>query len=57
MQPTKNQLSSIPFQYASDVRSGKIVTGKRIKQAVERFYSWIETEEQDGFYLDHQKGM
>lgn len=48
---------SIPFQYAQDVRTGKIVTGKRIKQAVERFYSWIETADQDGFYLDHNKGM
>jgi len=57
MNPTPQQLSSIPFQYASDVRSGKIVVGKRIKQAVERFYGWIETAEQDGFYLDHQKGM
>jgi phage terminase large subunit-like protein len=57
MQPTQNQLSSIPFQYANDVRTGKIIVGKRIKQAVERFYSWIETAETDGFHLDHEKGM
>lgn len=49
--------ASIPFQYAQDVRTGKIVTGKRIKQAVERFYSWLETADQDGFYLDHNAGM
>lgn len=49
--------ASIPFQYANDVRAGKIVTGKRIKQAVERFYNWIETADQDGFYIDHNKGM
>jgi phage terminase large subunit-like protein len=54
MQPTPQQLSSIPFQYAADVRSGKIITGKRIKQAVERFYTWIE---QDVYILDHNAGM
>jgi phage terminase large subunit-like protein len=57
MQPTQNQLDSIPFQYANDVRSGKIITGKRIKQAVERFFQWIETADVDGYYLDHNKGM
>lgn len=57
MQITKIQHESIPFQYASDVRSGKIITGKRIKQAVDRFFAWIKTADQDGFYLDHKKGM
>lgn len=57
MKITPQMQSSIPFQYAQDVRTGKIVTGKRIKQAVERFYSWIETADQDGFYLDHNSGM
>lgn len=57
MKITPQMQSSIPFQYANDVRTGKIVVGKRIKQAVERFYQWIETAEQDGFYLDHNKGM
>lgn len=57
MQPTENQIQSIPFKYAAAVKSGEIITGKRIKQAIDRFYSWIETAEADGFYLDHQKGM
>ncbi|MFH6966469.1 terminase large subunit [Flavobacterium sp. FlaQc-28] len=57
MQITSQMQASIPFQYADDVRTGKIVTGKRIKQAVERFYRWIETADQDGFYIDHNKGM
>lgn len=57
MQPTKQMLSSVPFQYANDVRTGKIAVGNRIKQAVERFYSWIETAETDGFVLDHKAGM
>lgn len=57
MKPTKEQKNSIPFQYAADVLSGKINTGKRIRQAVERFHSWIETAEQDGYTLDHKKGM
>lgn len=54
MKLTQQQLNSTPFQYANDVRSGKIVTGKRIKQAVERFFSWIET---DKYLLDHNAGM
>jgi hypothetical protein len=37
MQITNNKLDSIPFQYANDVRTGAVVSGKRIKQAVERF--------------------
>lgn len=57
MKLTQKQLDSIPFQYANDVRSGKIITGKRIKQTVERFFTWIETADADGYYLDHQKGM
>lgn len=57
MIPTQQQLDSVPFQYAHDVRSGKIIAGKRIRQAVERFYSWIADAEKDGFHLDHEKGM
>lgn len=57
MQPTKQMLSSVPFQYANDVRNGKIIVGKRIKQAVERFYSWIENAETKGYILDHKSGM
>lgn len=57
MQPTKQQLESVPFQYANDVRTGNIVVGKRIKQAVERFFTWIENAETDGYILDHEKGM
>lgn len=57
MKLTDQHLKSIPFQYAQDVRDGKIIVGLRIKQAVERFYQWIETAEKDGFYLDHKKGI
>jgi phage terminase large subunit-like protein len=57
MNPTKEMLQSVPFRYANDVRNGNIVTGKRIKQTVERFFSWIDTAEQDGYRLDHSKGM
>ena len=57
MKLTKQQMQSIPFQYAQDVRNGNIVVGLRIKQAVDRFYSWIDNADADGFYLDHQKGM
>jgi phage terminase large subunit-like protein len=57
MHPTQQQLDSIPFQYANDVLSEKIITGKRIKQAVRRFFSWIKTADQDWYYIDHAKGM
>lgn len=57
MKLTNQQIQSIPFQYAQNVRDGKVVVGLRIKQAIERFYSWIDTADSDGFYLDHQKGM
>lgn len=57
MKPTKEMLQSVPFQYANDVLSGKIVCGKYIKLAVERFFQWIETAEADGYILDHEKGM
>jgi len=49
--------SSIPFQYALDVRSGKKIVGRNIQQAVDRFFSWIETADEDGYHLDHNAGM
>lgn len=57
MTPTPQMLQSVPFQYAQGVRDGSIVVGKRIKQAVERFYRWIDEAEEKGFYLDHAAGM
>ena len=48
---------SVPFQYAADVKSGKIVCGQYIKKAVERFYHWIEMADQKGYVLDHGNGM
>lgn len=57
MKPTKKQLQSVPFQYAKSVQSGKLVTGQLIKDAVKRFYTWIEDAEKDGFALDHESGM
>lgn len=49
--------SSIPFQYAYDVLDGKIVTGLWIKLAVKRFFEWIESADQDGYFLNHRIGM
>lgn len=57
MIPTPLMLSSVPFQYANDVLSGKIISGKWIKLAAQRFFDWIETAEQDGYVLDHHQGM
>lgn len=54
--PTEIQ-NSIPFQYAADVKSGKIVCGLRIKQAIDRFYKLIDDADEKGYWLDHQKGF
>lgn len=48
---------SVPFQYAMDVDSGKITTGKYIKKAVARFWDWIENAESKGYRLDHGHGI
>ena len=48
---------SVPFQYAYGVLDGSVITGKRIKQAVQRFFRWIEEADAKGFYLDHASGM
>lgn len=57
MKLSKEIKSTVPFQYAEDVQSGKIVTGKYIKKAVERFYNWIENADAKGYVLDHGSGM
>jgi len=57
MQPTTTQINSVPFQYAAGVRDGSVVVGHRIRQAVDRFYKWMETAEADGYHLDHNAGM
>lgn len=57
MKPTQEMLDSIPFQYAQDVLEGRVVVGAKIRKAVERFFIWIETAEEDGYVLDHKLGM
>lgn len=58
MKLTAKQIKQNPaFQYAKDVLSGKIKTGKRIQQAVERFNQWVLDAEKDGFHLDNEAGM
>lgn len=57
MKPTKEMTKSIPFQYAYDVRAGKIITGKWIKLAVDRFFNWVESASPSTFYLDHDDAM
>lgn len=57
MHLTPEMLSSVPFQYAAQVLAGEIIVGKRILQAVQRFYRWIDEADAKGFYLDHSAGM
>lgn len=57
MKPTKEMIASGPFQYAECVKNGSIICGSKIRKAVDRFYSWIDNAETDGFYLDHNSGM
>jgi phage terminase large subunit-like protein len=52
-----NIKNSIPFQYAAVVKSGEIVVGLRIKQAIDRFYKLIEDADKKGYWLDHKKGF
>lgn len=33
------------YQYAADVRDGKVLVGEYIKQAVERFYDWLDRDD------------
>ncbi|HET8886806.1 MAG TPA: terminase TerL endonuclease subunit [Salinimicrobium sp.] len=54
---TKEIQSSIPYQYALDVQNGKIPVGNRVRQAVERFFGWISSAENDGYHLNHSSGM
>ena len=49
--------NSVPFQYAHDVKHGKILVGKRIKQAVDRFYKLIADAESKGYWLEEKKGF
>ncbi len=48
---------SIPFLYAADVLSGRVVTGRKIQLAVKRFYELIENAEDKGYWLDYKKGF
>lgn len=57
MKVTQEMKESVPFQYAQDVLDGKLPAGLRIRQACERFFSWIETADRDGYRLDHKLGM
>lgn len=57
METTKEMQNSVPFRYAQDVLDGKLVTGRRIRQACERFFRWIEEADEKGYYLDHATGM
>lgn len=57
MDITNDQKKSPAFLYAAGVMDGSIITGHRIKQAVKRFYAWIDDTENVNFYLDHKKGM
>lgn len=57
MKITKEMKNSLPFQYAYGVQNGSIVCGLKIKKAVDRFFSWINTSDEDGYYLDHKAGM
>jgi phage terminase large subunit-like protein len=58
MQIPKEIQSSVPFQYAKDVQSGKIITGRKIKLAVKRFFEFVETKaDKKGYWLDHKKGF
>ncbi|WP_435263030.1 terminase large subunit [Tenacibaculum sp. nBUS_03] len=49
--------NSIPFQYAYDVENGKIITGRKIKLAIKRFFNLLDEANKKGYWLDHKKGF
>ncbi|MBW3518330.1 terminase large subunit domain-containing protein [Flavobacterium sp. NKUCC04_CG] len=53
----QEMIDSPAFQYAYSVRNGGIITGKKIKTAVNRFFNWIDQADNKGFEIDHQLGM
>ena len=57
MQLTNEMKNSGPFVYAYSVLNDEILVGSKIKKAVTRFFNWIDTAEDQGFYLDHNAGM
>lgn len=48
--------NTVAHQYALGVKDGSIITGQKIKLAVNRYFRWIETADADGYYLDHITG-
>lgn len=57
MEITPQMKESVPFQYAYDVLEGRIICGKWIKLAAQRFFDWIENAETDGYILYHKQAM
>ncbi|MBF05015.1 MAG: hypothetical protein CMP76_17195 [Flavobacterium sp.] len=57
MKLTAKHKNNPAFQYAAAVKAGKIKTGKKVQQAVDRFYQWVADAEKDGYYLDFDAGM
>lgn len=57
MNLTEEILNSVPFRYASEVREGKLVTGRYIKKAVDRFDQLLKDADRKGYLLDHANGM
>lgn len=57
MKLPRNINKSGPFKYAYDVLNGKIVTGSKIRMAVDRFFDRIESADKKGYRLNHSAGM
>ncbi len=57
MEIPKEIQKSIPFQYAYAVENGNIITGKKIKLAVKRFFRFIDEASSKGYWLDHKLGF
>jgi len=48
---------SIPMKYACDVRDGKILVGRKIKLAVDRFFKLLKKADTHGYWIDSKKGF
>ena len=57
MKITPQIASTVSHQYAVSVKDGSLKVGRKIQLQVDRYFSWLETAEADGYYLDHSAGQ
>jgi len=44
--------SSVAHRYACDIRSGKLPSGRHLQMCVDRYFDWLASADDDGYYFD-----